>query len=67
MHPIIFTKTGERDLTLEPVTTYVLSIFIYGKLVGSFELVGIAFVFANVIIISIQSQKTKTNDRDKDK
>lgn len=53
LSPVLVSLIG----CMEPVTAYVLSIFIYGKLVGSFELVGITFVFANVIIISIQSQK----------
>lgn len=44
---------------MEPVTAYILSIMFYGKSVGLYELLGILFVFANVMIISIQSEEKK--------
>lgn len=45
---------------MEPVTAYVLSILFYGKAVGFYELLGILFVFANVMIISLQSNEKKS-------
>ena len=44
---------------MEPVTAYILSIMFYGKSVGLYELLGILFVFANVMIISVQSEEKK--------
>ena len=52
LSPVLVSLIG----CMEPVTAYILLIIFFGRTVGWYELLGIIFVFANVMIISTRAE-----------